>query len=101
MTGVALALVLAASEPDAGVLAEVYTVCPDASDAGDAFYVDGGPAPGWFLPDPRGARLACKLASCEAYAENPPPVTTVTVVSNIITAVVGIVATIVGVVLKK
>lgn len=93
--------ILAAGEPDAGVLGDIYAVCPDVSDAGEAFYVDAGPQPGWFLPDPRGARLACKLASCEAYAENPQVVTPVLLVTNVATLVLGIVASIVTLVVKK
>lgn len=46
-----------------GGLSEVYAVCPDVSDAGPAVELDGG----FWLPHPRGARLACKLAGCEEY----------------------------------
>jgi hypothetical protein len=58
--------------PDGG-LAEVYAVCPDVSDAGEAFELDGGT---WLLPPPRGPHLACRLAGCEAYVagiEAPVP----------------------------
>jgi hypothetical protein len=56
-----------------GGLAEVYAVCPDASDAGPAYELDGG---SWVLPPPRGPRLACQLAGCEEYVhrfESPVP----------------------------
>lgn len=92
-----LAQTPAAGEPDGGVLATIYSVCPDASDAGEASHSDAG----WLLPDPRGARLSCKLAGCEDYVQSPPQVTTTVVVTNIITAVVGAVVTVVGIVLKK
>jgi hypothetical protein len=49
---------------DAG-LDEVYAVCPDVTDAGEPYELDGGT---WVLPPPHGPRLACKLAGCEDYA---------------------------------
>lgn len=57
---------------DAGLDA-VYAVCPDVTDAGAPYELDGG---AWVLPPPRGAHLACRLAGCEAYAagmERPVP----------------------------
>lgn len=57
---------------DAGLDA-VWAVCPDASDAGLPFELDGG---AWVLPPPRGPRTACLLAGCEEYArrsERPVP----------------------------
>lgn len=56
-----------------GGLAEVYAVCPDVGDAGEAYELDGGT---WVLPAPRGPHLACKLAGCEEYvarSESPLP----------------------------
>lgn len=91
---------VASAEPDGGALATIYEACPDASDAGAAVYLDGGD-PGWFLPDPRGPRLACKLASCESYAQSPPVVTTAVVVTNIATLVLGIIASVVTAVAVK
>ncbi len=47
---------------DAGPgLAGLYDACPDAP---AAVQLDGG----WWLPTPRGERLACELAACEAFA---------------------------------
>lgn len=43
----------------------VYASCPDASDAGPAVELDGG----WWLPDPRGPRVACLVESCEMRRE--------------------------------
>lgn len=50
--------------PDAGPLEQVYSVCPDVSDAGDAFELDGGT---WVLPPPRGPNMYCKLVGCQEY----------------------------------
>jgi hypothetical protein len=57
---------------DGGSLEQVYSVCPDVSDAGAAYETDAG----WVLPPPRGPHLACRLAGCESYVrriESPVP----------------------------
>lgn len=62
-----------AIQHDGGSLEQIYSVCPDVSDAGPAVELDGGT---WLLPPPRGAHLACKIAGCEEYvrrSESPVP----------------------------
>jgi hypothetical protein len=57
---------------DGGSLEQVYSVCPDVSDAGAPYETDAG----WVLPPPRGPHLACRLAGCEEYvrlSESPVP----------------------------
>lgn len=47
--------------PADGGMSAIYASCPAAQ---PAIQLDGG----WFLPTPRGERLACELAACEAVA---------------------------------
>ena len=100
MIALVLALSLTAG-PDGGVLAAIEGQCPDVSDAGEAVHLDMPDGGGWWLPDPRGARLACRLSSCEAYAESPPMVTPVVIVTNIITAILGVVASLITAFVRK
>lgn len=73
MTHILLAALLA--QADGGM----YTACPEAP---PAVQFDGG----WWLPTPRGERLACELAACEAVAipvltQQPPPTPTAAMVA--------------------
>ncbi len=73
MTRLLLAALLAQVDAGPGLEA-LYAACPDAP---AAVQLDGG----WWLPTPRGERLACELAACEAFAvprlEEPTPPGTV------------------------
>lgn len=77
-----------------GGLAQVYEVCPDASDAGPAVELDGGT---WVLPPPRGPRLACKLSGCEEYVRQfETPVPMFSQAALMLALVVGIAGVLVG-----
>ncbi len=73
-----------------GGLDQVWSVCPDASDAGPAYELDGG---AWVLPAPRGPRQACLLAGCEEYARRAestlPAFSTEAVTLMLVFAVLG------------
>lgn len=72
--------------PDGGIY-DVWATCPDVSDAGPAVELDGG----WYLPNPRGPHLACKLAGCESYVSSfqAPPVSSLTLILTLAALVVG------------
>lgn len=96
MRAFAISLILAwapaLADPFDGGLASVYSVCPEIGDAGAATEDDAGT---WYLPAPRGPRLACQLAGCEEYVrglEPGPQVAPVTIVAAGVALVVGVVA---------
>ena len=66
MTGLVVTLMMAV---DGGTpfSSSLYAQCPDATDAGEAYPVDGGsPATAdWYLPFPRAQRQACLLVTCD------------------------------------
>lgn len=84
----ALAALLAASvavaSPDAGTLGS----CPDATDAPPAVELDGG----WWLPNPRGPRLACRLSECQEQVRQLEQAPSVTPTAVLVTALVAFVA---------